>query len=256
MPVRRLNHSVAVIALTLAGCTAMTPAASSNAVLTPERSWVIVNKPPQAAAVDVVRAFHDRGFVLVDIQRDDRGVVARFKGARKAVSERVIGALDVVMATAEIAEAFTDDREGDPHHEHEPTIEHYEIGSVFYVRLEPRGEMTSIAAFGRPTNNGVEACTADPDVVAPCAKLEAGPTVYPEIAGFAEAEVIHGVFSELRLIGLVVAPDLEVAVASRRCWERRRDIERRAARVSHPRARAGIMRTAPTCDVGEPLARK
>ncbi len=69
--------------------------------------------------------------------------------------------------------------------EHEPRLETYELGSVYYVRVEPRGPtMTSIAIIGRPTRNGMEAWTPDPDLHAPCAPLQSGPEVVDEIAGF------------------------------------------------------------------------
>jgi len=86
--------------------------------------------------------------------------------------------------------------------------------------------------------------------------------VHGEVAGFVEAELINGVFAEMRLQGSVVAPDVhevEVAEASRKCWAQRREKERAAARVSDSRAKVGIMRTAPNCaappEPTQPLAK-
>jgi hypothetical protein len=248
-----MNHSIlAITALALAtGCTQMTPAASSNAVLTPVRTWVIVAKPAQPAAIDVTRMFQQRGFALVDLQTDERGVTLRLKGERKVVAEQLVTGLDVLVATTNALEAYNAAK----HKRHanliyqEPTIETYELGSVYYVRVEPRGPtMTSIAMVGRPTRDGVEACTPDTELHAPCAPLESGPRVQNEIAGLVEAETINAVFAELRLEGSVVAPDVQYAEAQDRCWVRRREVIAAAARVSNPRAKTGIMRTAPVCD--------
>lgn len=250
------RYSLAAL-IVLAACTPMTPAASSSAVLTPERTWVIVSRPAQPAAVDVARMFQQRGFALADIAKDERGVTLRFIGDRKDAAEQITTPLDVAVAVANIADAFDNSTEAELRRlrrevTYQPTIAHYDLGSVFYVRVEPRGEtMTSISAVGRPTRDGVEACTPDA-IDAPCAKLSTGPAVHHHVAGFAEAEVIHGVFSELRLGGTVVAPDVETMAANRRCWEIRREREKAAARVSSAKAKAGILRTAPRCDAGAP----
>lgn len=248
-----MKHSSLVItfALAVAGCTPMTPAASSSAVLIPERTWVIVAKPAQPAAVEITRLFQQRGFALVDLQQNERGVTLRFKGERKVVAEQLVTGLDVLVATSNALEAYDAAKDQRPANfiDKEPTIETYELGSVYYVRVEPRGEtMTSIAIIGRPTRDGMEACTPDPDLHAPCAPLESGPRVQNEIGGFVEAETINAVFAELRLEGSVIAPDVQRAEEYHRCWQRRRDRIAAAARVSDPRAKAGILRTAPPCE--------
>ena len=251
-----MKHSIAVL-IALTGCTQMVPAKSSSSVLPPEQTWVIVSKPAQPAALDVVRMFAARGFTLVDAESDDRGTTLRFRGERKTVSEQIVTGADVALAVLEVTAELSESEKERRHHHHyhvenEPTIATYEIGSVFYVRVEPRGTtMTSIAAVGRPTNHGIEACTGDA-IAAPCQQLETGEAVHGEVAGFAEAETIHGVFAEMRVGGSVVAPDLK-AMASmedqRHCWALRHEKEQAAARVSDPRAKAGIMRTAPTCTI-------
>lgn len=247
-----MKYSAAVFAASLASaCTPMTPAASSSKVLAPERTWVIVAKPARPAAIDMVRMFNVRGFALVDMTPDERGVTLRFKGERKTVAEPIVTALDVIAAVGETVEVIEAAKRGREYHPRriDPAIEHYELGSVFYVRVEPRGEtMTSIAAIGRPTRSGVEACTADVELSAPCAPLETGPGVHHEVAGVVEAELITGVFAELRVGGAVIAPDIHIMTASRRCWERRREVTAAASRVSNSRAKAGILRTAPVCD--------
>ena len=253
-----MKHSIAVIAVLAAACTAKTPAASSSAVLAPEQTWLIVAKPARPAALDIVRMFNQRGFALSDMRTDDRGVTLRFQGERTTVAEPVVTALDVIIAVGDIVEAVDDAKHKRPHrhHHYEPSLETYELGSVYYVRVEPRGEtMTSIAAVGRPTRSGIEACTNDGDEIAgPCLPLKAGPMVAPEVSGFAEAELINGVFAEIRLEGNVVSADPEVTIGMRRCLERQREVFAAAARVSSQRAKKGILRTRPVCAGAPPLA--
>ena len=161
------------------------------------------------------------------------------------------------MTLQTIADA-KDDKRHHAHVHHEPDVEVYELGSVYYARIEPRGEVfTSISLMGRPTRSGIEACTAEGNILAPCLPLETGATVHAEVSGQAEAAMINSIFSELRVEGSVIAPDLRVVaqqMSLERCLERRRDVEARAARVSNPRAKAGILRTAPIC--GPSLATK
>lgn len=249
-----MKHSIAVLALLAAACTAKTPAASSSAVLALEETWVIVAKPARPAALDVLRMFNQRGFSLADMRTDERGVTLRFQGERKLVSEPIVTALDVIVAVSDVIDEIDAAKHDRPHYHHEvtPTIEYYELGSVYYVRVEPRGPtMTSISAVGRPTRSGIEACTADSEPGTVCLPLETGPRVAHEVAGVVEAQLIHSVFAELRLEGNVVSANPQVMMASRRCWERRKEVIAAAARVSNPRAKAGIIRTAPICD-GEP----
>lgn len=251
-----MKNSIAVIAVLAAACTAKTPAASSSAVLAPEQTWVIIAKPARPAALDMVRMFNQRGFALADLRTDDRGVLLRFQGERKTVAEPIVTAADVIIAVGEIAEALDHKkRHHHHHHRYRQTIEEYELGSVFYVRVEPRGEtMTSISVVGRPTRSGIEACTGDIGVDAPCAPLETGPIVAHEVAGIVEAELINGVFAELRLEGSVVSADPHVTMQMRRCWQRQREVTAAAARVSNPRAKEGILRTRPVCAGTPPLA--
>jgi hypothetical protein len=200
--------------------------------------------------------FNQRGFSLSDLRTDERGVTLRFQGERKTVWEPVVTALDVIVAVGDIVDAIDAAKHKRPHYQqYEPTLEHYDLGSVYYVRVEPRGQtMTSISAVGRPTRSGIEACTQDVETGTPCLPLETGPLVAHEVAGVVEAELIHGVFAELRLEGFVVSENPRVTMGMRRCWERRKEVAAAAARVSNPRAKAGILRTAPVCEGSPPLA--
>src|SRR5689334_15896964 len=98
-----MKVSLLAILLAAGACTHMAPAASSTQVLPIDRTWVIVAKPAQPAAVDVVRMFHARGISLVDMQPDDRGVLLRFKAERKTVAETIVTPLDVAIVGLAVA---------------------------------------------------------------------------------------------------------------------------------------------------------
>jgi len=244
----------AVLALALAtGCITRTQAGSSRAVLPPERSMLVVARPVRPTMLEITRLFAQRGFPLVEQRADSRGVVLRFKGERKLVTQPVIDELTVLAAFAhELAtdEEVTHGRPSRHHHGHDryyERTEQIEVGSVFYVRFEPRGDATAVYAIGRPTKNGRDGCTSDPDLDAPCAELDAHGEYYRHIDGTAEAEVIEGVFAEQRLHGGVAAAASATTAAGERCLARRRELADLARRVSDPRAREGILRTSPAC---------
>jgi hypothetical protein len=80
-------------------------------------------------------------------------------------------------------------------------------GSVFYVWVAPVSSASStIAMIGKPSFDGVEPCTSD-RIGQPCQLVE-GQTFSPDKRGFAarEAEIAHGVMSELSLDGTIVGP--------------------------------------------------
>lgn len=241
-----------LLAITAVACVRPIPAATSREVLGPEASTVIVMRPLQPAALDVTRMFAQRGFALVEMQRDPRGMLLRLEGDRKVVTQEVVGWAEVAHAWAHALDPKPDDEHY--HHHHPPRTEQVEVGSVFYVRLEPRGETaTSIHAVGRPMADGSEACTADA-LPAACKTLHHGDVAVSEVSGVAEAEVVEGVFAELRLQGDVVWPPVPTAeertatIALGKCRARQRELRELAAKVSDPRARAGILRTSPRCD--------
>jgi hypothetical protein len=252
-----VKYSVLLSLALATGCVARIPAASSRSVLGPARSQVTVMQPSKPAALEIARLFSQRGFNLVEHHADPRGITLRFKGDRKVVTQPVADGVDVLLAVGDALEAYDRAREGKHAHYHDrpPHTEDITVGSVFYVRIEPRGETaTSIMAIGRPMKDGREACTADPDLATPCEPLSGGEPYWQEIGGFAEAEVVEGVFAELRLQADVVSPDpaiTEAAAASSidqtRCLARRRELQDLARRVTSARARAGILGAAPTC---------
>lgn len=244
----KYSPALVVAAIAASACTSTTPARSSTSVLSPERTWVIVGEAAEPATADLIQRFGQRGFPLADQKRDATGVLLRFAGTRKQVTEETVDPITVaaaVVAGATSGSGSDSDDDTEAQDPPEPShVEQYQVGSAFYVRVESRGDAaTWISAVGRPTRDGVEACTAD-QIDAPCTKLEGHDE---DVAGTAEAEVIDGVFGELRRAGLVTSADPAIAESARRCQERRREYETRAAHVSDPRAKAGILRAAPHC---------
>lgn len=257
-----MNHSMLVLVVALAGCITHKQAASSRAVLGPERSTLVIARPLDATALELVRQFTQRGFALTWHQRTTTGLVLRFKGERGQFEQATDPELEALRSLTRTLETYDAVKHGRPVHDHdhhayarERETTWIDVGSVFYVRLKAQGEATAIDAMGRPTRNGVEGCTTDPDIAAPCTDLYVGKLDYHRIDGGAEAEVIEGVFSELRLQGGVLSPDPAIADAAGAraaaladCRERRRNMAALWARVSDPRARAQIARSAPKCD--------
>lgn len=245
-----MRYSI-VLALVLAtGCVTRMQAASSHSVLGSERSQVSVMLASKPAALDMARLFTQRGYVLVEHRQDERGMTLKFKGDRTVVVQPVVDGLDALIAVGDALDAYDRAKQGrrarDYHRE--TRYEHVTVGSVFYVRVEPRGEtVTSIRAIGRPMKDGLEACTSDPELATPCEPLYGGEPYWREIGGFAEAEVIEGVFAELRLTANVISRDPAIAIADGKCMARRRELQELAGRVSDPRARAGILGSAPSC---------
>lgn len=252
---------VLVLAVALIGCITHKQAASSRAVLGPGRSSLVIARPLDATALELVRQFTQRGFALTWHTRTASGLVLRFKGARGQFEQAPDPELVALRSLTRTLETYDAVKHGRPVHDHDHHDVHerettwIDLGSVFYVRLTPQGAATAIDAMGRPTRNGVEGCTTDPDIAAPCVDLYVGKLDYHRIDGGAEAEVIEGVFSELRLQGGVLSPDPALADAAgaraaaiEDCRERRRNMAALWARVSDPRARAQIARSAPKCD--------
>jgi hypothetical protein len=250
-----LMHKCCLLVPVMAAC-ALRPAASSQEAMGAERSRVMVMRPIKDATLDITRRFTERGFTLAEYDLDDRGITLRFRGHRKTLTETRV---NDQCAAAAVSDALTHGY-GESHRHRCTEVVTTALGSVFHVRVEPRGKTaTSIVAVGRPVMDGVEACTPDPEIRGSCGRrILAGEALYPELAGIAEAEIIEGVFSELWLTGDVISPDpatlrarYEAQLAERRCQERRRELRALASRVSEPRARAQILGAAPICQADE-----
>ena len=83
-------------------------------------------------------------------------------------------------------------------------------GSVFYVWVTPVSGASSapsstIAIIGKPTFDGVEPCTSD-RIGQPCQVITGQTASATNDSGAREADVEHGVMSELSLSGVIVGP--------------------------------------------------
>ncbi|MCW5806065.1 MAG: hypothetical protein KIT31_27110 [Deltaproteobacteria bacterium] len=241
-----VNKLLPFVVLVVA-CVPVTPVVSSKAVLGPQRSEVLVQAEPQPVALEVVRIFTARGFPLADMQGDGRGIWLHLKGTRRTAVEPVDPNLDVV---GEIAAAL-DTANGDPM-QYVGAVHDVTYGSAFYVRIEPRGTGTShVSIVGRVIRNGAELCTADPGL-GPCVENEDALTEPP---GAAEADVVTGVFAELRLGGGVLTPDPrptpeQVAAGDdvAACRAYRAEQMMRAHQIEDVKARASVLGALPVCE--------
>ncbi len=174
------------------------PPGSSQHYLYDRDAHVTVSESVDASALELTHLFTERGYGLVDQHlAGPRGaMLMELKGNRVAVTEG--GKHWTVSA---------------------------EVGSVFYVWLTPVAGGTRIEALGKPTIDNLVPCTEGPDL--PCDQIDVGRLQMVQMSGHDEAEVIHGVFAELTLLGRVVpAPptDAEVVATRNACLVRRHQI--------------------------------
>ncbi|HEY5934488.1 MAG TPA: hypothetical protein VIU61_07635 [Kofleriaceae bacterium] len=233
--------SLALCVLLLA-CHSSKPAQSSRALLGRDFSEVVVNLEAQPAALDLLAVFTQRGFVLKEQSRDERGITLRVAGDRRTVEEALHPVLDTIGDASAALDGRTNDRD------HGAVVVTY--GSTFDARVEQLANGTSrIQLVGRTVRAGLELCTEDPDQRGPCSPKE-GMAFEP--AGEKEAEIIDEVFAELRLRGVVLWPERAPTVAEReqrkQCLQRRREHIALANRVENDRSRANILGTTPRCE--------
>jgi hypothetical protein len=239
-----------LVAGAIAACVPATHVVSSQVVLGPERSAAIVDQEPRALALDLVKLFAQRGFPLADMQHDERGIWLHLKGNRRTVAEPVNPTLDNIAAVA----SFLDVASGGEGVYHVPEVADMTYGSAFWVRIEPRGTTgrSNITMVGRLIRNGAELCTSDVHLPGPCSQNE---DALSEAPGAAEAEVIQGVFAELRLGGSVITPDTrptyeQVAAGDHltACRARRAEQMALAERIPNLKARVNVLNALPVCE--------
>jgi hypothetical protein len=222
------NFKLAFVALALTGC--MTEAnMSSRSYLGPADSGAVSNTDTSSAAKEVTRLFEVRGYQMVDQHVDGPGgeLLLKFSKTNRALAAQKDNGQP--LATGD-------------------------VGSVFYAWVTPTSSTSStIALLGKPTLGGIEPCTAD-GVNLPCEKLSVDTSfARTYLSGRDEAEVAHGVLSELALNGFATGP-LPVApatVQSERhaaCVAQAKDIYARADRMNDVDARDALLETVPKCD--------
>jgi hypothetical protein len=155
--------------------------ASSRSYLGPAQSGAVTAHTVNETSLEVTRLFEARGFAMLDQHIDAPNGERLLKFAKRnraLAAERDDG--DQVGAN--------------------------DVGSVFYAWVTPTRSGSTISVLGKPTLAGVEPCTDD-GVMLPCAPLRADPwfaSAY--LSGHTEAEVAHGVLSELALEGYAIGP--------------------------------------------------
>ncbi|HUJ58492.1 MAG TPA: hypothetical protein VLX92_08370 [Kofleriaceae bacterium] len=217
-----------LVGIGLSACTAEANM-SSLSYLGPQQSSGESPRDVTTAAREVTRLLEVRGYQMIDQHSDapGGGLTLKFEKSDRALAatkvDQPVGARD--------------------------------IGSVFYAWITPTGPSSSlIKLLGKPTINGAEPCTND-NVVQACTRVILDQDfVQTFMSGQDEAEVAHGVLSELSLEGFVTAPGpgadpQAVAAASARsaCEAKASQVAEVADRENDLDKRAEILKTAPDC---------
>jgi hypothetical protein len=201
----------AVLVASLAAAAGCRPLAarSSAAVLGPDGSSAVVRRAPAEAALEVARLLSERGYAIVDQRQDGATIALRLKGVRRIFVQRKSS---------------------------------YEIGSAYHVTIAPHGDaQAEVTLIGRPIYEGAELCTSDLRLAAPCERRRGDYEHEGELDGAAEAEVVHGVFSELQLRGEIddaAVSTQRIGLARDLCRTRRQEEIDRALAHRAVRARA------------------
>jgi hypothetical protein len=227
-----MNHHPLVVvacALALTGCmTEVT--ASSRSYLLASQSGAVSAHTPLDAAREVTRLFGVRGFALAD---------------QHALTT---GGFELKLTKSDRAIAATKDEDAN--------VGSRDIGSVFYVWVAPDATGSAIMMVGKPTLNGAEPCTKETPQLA-CQQVTADPTFASTfMSGKAEADVVHGVLSELALEGFATGslpanaelePAAPVASSDNPCVQQRDAAFAQAQAISDPAQRAKVLESAPVC---------
>jgi hypothetical protein len=234
-----MHRSLLALAATLTGCLADI-SASSRTYLGPEQSGAVSAHSADDTAREVARLFEIRDYAMVDqhINAPNGERVLKFtKGNRAFAAEKD----DSQRVTAN------------------------DVGSVFYVWVAPSPNGSTVSVLGKPTLAGVEPCTSD-GVQLPCTPLRSNTEFATRyLTGHAEADIAHGILSELALEGYAIGPmpanaptpsavapavpkvDAQVAASQKQCKEQRAEILHQASAEKDPQERYKILQKAPTC---------
>ncbi|HTR55670.1 MAG TPA: hypothetical protein VMJ10_33565 [Kofleriaceae bacterium] len=220
------NFQLALLgALALAGCMADANM-SSRSYLGPADSGAVSSRDEYTAAKEVTRLLEVRGYQMVDQHVDAPNGELQLKFTKSM--RGLVASRDPLVAN--------------------------DVGSVFYAWVTPTSPASStIALLGKPTLAGVEPCTND-GVALPCQNVSTATSfVDSYLSGHDEAEVAHGVLSELALEGfttgpLPVAPQVAQADKHAACVAQAKDIYTRADQLNDLDARDALLKTVPNCE--------
>lgn len=225
-----MRNSLLVFAFTLAGCMADITA-SSRTYLGPEQSGAVTPHPADDTAREVTRLFEVRGFAMVDQHLDgpDGERVLKFaKSNRPFAAEK-------------------DDSQ---------PVNASDVGSVFYAWVTPAQAGSTVSILGKPTLAGAEPCTND-GVWLPCTPLRAQEEFATKyLTGHAEADIAHGILSQLELEGYAIGPlppNAPVPNARARaayekaCKAQRQELLRQVAAEHDPATKQRLVEDLPRC---------
>jgi hypothetical protein len=225
-----MRNSLLVLAFTLSGCMADV-SASSRTYLGPEQSGAVTSRSIDYTAREVTRLFEVRGFAMVDQYLDgpDGERVLKFaKGNRAFAAEKDDSAL----------------------------VNANDVGSVFYARVTPAHAGSTVSILGKPTLAGAEPCTND-GVWLPCTSLSTGRDFAARyLSGHAEADIAHGILSQLELEGYAIGPLLPnapvpnaraQAAHEKACKAQRQELLRQVAGEQDPAMRKQLVQDLPSC---------
>jgi hypothetical protein len=175
-----MRNCLFVLIFTLAGCMADI-SASSRTYLGPEQSGAVTSRSIDDTAREVTRLFEVRDFAMVDQHLDgpDGERALKFAKTNRAFA------------------ANKDDSD---------QVNGNDIGSVFYAWVTPVHDGSTVSILGKPTLAGTEPCTND-GVWLPCTPLRADKALAARyLSGHTEADIAHGILSQLELEGYTTGP--------------------------------------------------
>lgn len=225
-----MHKSLLVLVFTLSGCMADV-SASSRTYLGPEQSGAVTPRSADDTAREVTRLFEVRGFAMVDQHVDgpDGERVLKFaKGNRAFAAEK-------------------DDAQ---------PVNANDVGSVFYAWVTPAHAGSTVSILGKPTLAGAEPCTND-GVWLPCTRLSTNRNFAARyLSGHAEADVAHGILSQLELEGYAIGPlppnapvpnARAQAAHEKACKAQRQELLRQANAEQDAAMRKWILQDLPSC---------
>jgi len=220
-----MKHSILIAAALLTGCYAEVTSSSAS-YLSPEQSGAMTATPLLETAREVTRLMEVRGYAMLDQHQDGTELVIKYSKDNRALA------------------ATKDD---------DQLLNNRDVGSVFYVWVTPAASGSSVKMIGKPTLNGTEPCSDDG--IRPCGHITVdkkfGTTF---MSGRLEADVVHGVLSQLQLEGVAVGPlptpptpPKAAVTVDDSCEGKRRAIFTQANNIDDPAARAKLLPSAPSC---------
>jgi hypothetical protein len=217
-----MKHSLLIALALTTGCVSEVTSSSAS-YLAPEQSGALSAKPILETAREVTRLMEVRGYAMLDQHQDGSELVIKYSKDNRALA------------------ATKDD---------DQLLNNRDVGSVFYVWVTPAASGSAVKMIGKPTLNGAEPCSDDG--IQPCQHISVADQFRTTfMSGRLEADVVHGVLSQLQLEGIATgplpAPPKAAVTVDNSCEGKRRAVFTQANSISDPAARAKFLESAPSC---------